>query len=203
MVAFVQPEARVRGKEELFQVDQSHMRLLDRILQAWRMRKADRYICDGDYLLDVGCFDGVLLKHFKPRLKWAVGLDPLVADFKTQDFEVYNSTFPGKVRFDDNVFSCITMLAVLEHVADINDVASESYRVLGAGDRVIVTVPHPYVDTILDVLVSCKVLGGMSLDEHHKFDVREVVPAFEGQGFKTLAQSSFQLGLNRLFVFQK
>jgi SAM-dependent methyltransferase len=202
MVAFVQPEVRVSGKEEFFQVDQSHMRPLDRILQAWRMRKANRFIRDGDRLLDVGCFDGVLLKHFKPRLQLAVGLDPLVSDFKTPDFEVYNGTFPGKVRFADNAFSCITMLAVLEHVADVNDVATESYRVLGSGGRVIVTVPHPYVDTILDVLVRFKVLGGMSLDEHHRFDARDVVPAFENQGFKTLAQSSFQLGLNRLFVFQ-
>lgn len=193
--------ARVDSK--LFQVDESHMQAMDRVLQNWRIRQAGRFIRDGDKLLDVGCFDGCLLQRYRPKLKRAAGLDPLVVPFQSEEFEIYADVLPGKVRFEDESFTCITMLAVLEHVEDIGELVRECSRILAPGGRVILTVPHPLVDEILEWLIRLKIVGGMSLEEHHHFDVRETAPAFEKEGFETSVSSSFQLGLNRLFVFGK
>jgi hypothetical protein len=43
----------------------------------------------------------------------------------------------------------------------------------------------------------------MSTEEHHGFDVGQTVPIFERAGFRLHAARSFQLGLNRLFVFER
>jgi len=86
---------------KLFQVDESHMQAMDRVLQNWRIRQAGRFIRDGDKLLDVGCFDGCLLQRYRPKLKRAAGLDPLVVPFQSEEFEIYADVLPGKVRFED------------------------------------------------------------------------------------------------------
>jgi hypothetical protein len=46
-------------------------------------------------------------------------------------------------------------------------------------------------------------LDGMEAEAHHGFDPGSTVPVFEGAGFRTREARRFQLGLNRLFVFER
>ena len=64
-------------------------------------------------------------------------------------------------------------------------------------------MPHPLVDRILDVLMALHLLDGMEAEAHHGFDPGSTVPVFEGAGFRTREARRFQLGLNRLFVFER
>ena len=116
---------------------------------------------------------------------------------------IHQSFFPGNVSFRENAFDCITMLAVLEHIIDKAQIVRECFRVLSPGGRVVLTVPHPRVDTILDILRGLKIIGGMSTEEHHEFYIDETPKIFERQGFRLLKAQPFQFGLNRLYVFQK
>ena len=71
------------------------------------------------------------------------------------------------------------------------------------GGRVVLTVPSPRVDAIVDRMIRLGIADGMSLDEHHGFDPASTDRVFGTQGFRLLHRGRFQLGLNHLFVFEK
>lgn len=179
------------------------MKPLDRFLQRWRARVAAPWVPAGARLLDVGCADGVLIARLGERIESAVGVDPDAQARRSGRTEIRRETFPGGEPFADASFDCVALLAVLEHVPDPAALARECHRVLAPGGRVVLTVPHPLVDRILEVLMALRLLDGMEAEAHHGFDPAATVPVFEGAGFRTRARRRFQLGLNRLFVFER
>ncbi len=179
------------------------MRTLDRWLQRWRAAKALPFIREGDRLLDIGCYDRVLMERAAGRVASALGVDPLIEAGQRGRLRWQRGTFPQEVDFEAGAFDCITMLAVLEHVPRPSELAAACERVLAPGGRVVLTVPHPFVDTLLDVLIRSGLADGMSEEEHHGFDVRSTGSLFEAAGLRLVSVRSFQLGLNRLFVFEK
>lgn len=179
------------------------MKLLDRVLQRWRARRADAWVPHGARLLDVGCADGMLLRTLAPRLTRAVGVDPDAETAVGAGYEIVRGHFPGAPAFAPESFDCVTLLAVLEHVADPDALARECHRVLAPGGRVVLTVPHPVVDRILEIAIRLRVLDGMETEAHHGFDPSVTDAVFEGAGFVKVADRRFQLGLNRLFVFER
>ena len=179
------------------------MKPLDRLLQRWRARVAASWVPEGARLLDVGCADGVLIARLGARIRSAVGVDPDTTPREEGRARVLRESFPGATRFADGSFDCVTLLAVLEHVHEPSALARECHRVLAPGGRVVLTVPHPFVDRIRDLLMALRILDGMEAEAHHGFDPRTTVPCFEGAAFRTHAVRRFQLGLNRLFVFER
>lgn len=179
------------------------MRKLDVILRDWRISKALRHVRSGDRLLDIGCFDGHLIRCARGHVSQAVGLDPLVEPGRRDGVQFIRDTFPAAQSLEDGGFDSITMLAVLEHMGDPDRVARECYRILKPAGRVILTVPSPLVDHVLSVLECLRLVDGMCTDQHHGFDVRQTAAIFESAGFCLKAWKTFQLGLNNLFVFEK
>jgi len=176
---------------------------LHRFIRDLRIAQAIPYVRDGDRVLDIGCLDQTLLTLVGPRVKSAVGIDPLVQPSERGNVRVFRGTVPGDVQLADASFDCITMLAVLEHVADPAATARECARLLAPGGRVVITVPVPRVDSILSVLRALRLIHGMSLEEHHGYDVNQTMPIFQSAGLVVKVSRSFELELNRLFVFEK
>ena len=112
-------------------------------------------------------------------------------------------------RFPDDApdqrFDAITMLAVVEHLPaeTYAGVGAAAARRLAAGGRLIVTVPEPAVDRIVELLQRLRLAEGMSLHEHHGFRTGTTPAIFEPAGFTLLTHRRFQLGLNNLFVFER
>lgn len=179
------------------------MRKLDDLLRNWRVAKAMAHIRPTSRLLDVGCFDGYLLQRAAGRVTTAVGLDPMVEPGRRSGIEFVRGSFCGPAPFDDEQFDCITMLAVLEHLGDPEGAASECFRMLRPGGRVILTVPSPFVDRIIRVLQWLRLLEGVCAHQHHGYDVEGTPMVFRKAGFRLAAREEFQLGLNHLFVFIK
>lgn len=95
------------------------------------------------------------------------------------------------------------MLAVLEHVDNPTVLATECERILAPGGRLVLTVPHPTVDIVLDALMFLGIADGMAAEEHHGFDVAGTRSLFETAKLSLYRERRFQLGLNRLYVFEK
>jgi hypothetical protein len=59
------------------------------------------------------------------------------------------------------------------------------------------------VDWILAVLKFLRLIDGMSLEEHHGYQVKQTTAIFSAKSFRLLRRKRFQLGLNNLFVFER
>ena len=180
---------------------------LDRFIQRLRIREAARYLRPGMRVLDIGCADGALADQV-PGLDY-VGLDPALPP----SLATHGLTGVGRrlVRghFPDDVpagppFDAITLLAVLEHLDDGEQarLARGCADKLRPGGLLIVTVPAPIVDRILDVLMFLRLVDGMATEEHHGFDVARTPSVFGQAGLVCTVQRRFELGLNHLFVFE-
>jgi SAM-dependent methyltransferase len=179
------------------------VRPLDRLLQHWRIAKAVPFVRRGDRLLDVGCFDLTLIGRVEERVSSALGVDPRAEPREVGRVRLLRGRFPDDFAFAASSFDCITLLAVLEHVEQPDRLARECHRLLAPGGRVVLTVPHPVVDGLVDALQRLRLLDGATIEEHHGFDVTRTPRIFAAAGFRPVAERAFQLGLNRLFVFER
>lgn len=182
------------------------MKYIDRVLQNWRIRKAAPFIRLGDQVLDIGTADGALFR-LVPSLGESVGVDPDLDRDRVPAFpnvRFYSGFFPDALP-EPMKFDVITMLAVLEHVPPEKQapLAQACASHLKPGGRLVITVPSPAVDGVLDVLGAMRLIDGMSLEQHYGFEAKSTPAIFAGNGLVLAVKRRFQLGLNHLFVFQK
>jgi 2-polyprenyl-3-methyl-5-hydroxy-6-metoxy-1,4-benzoquinol methylase len=179
---------------------------LDRFIRSRRIGRAVRFLRPGIRVLDVGCHDGELFRAIGPALREGVGLDPdLAGPLTGANYVLRPGTFPADAPDEPGTFDTVCALAVLEHVPDGDRArfAAEMVRLLQPGGEVVLTVPSPTVDRLLDVMIRLRVLDGMEAGQHHGFRIEEVEPLFTGAGLVLERHETFQLGLNHLFVFRK
>lgn len=177
------------------------MTRLDLFIQKQRIDAAKRFLCAGARVLDLGCADGALFKQ-NPGIS-GVGVDPtLPAAVELPNARLLPGRFPDAIATEAE-FDFVTMLAVLEHLPPEvqSKLQANCYRTLKPKGRVIITVPSAKVDVILAGLRALHLIHGMSLEEHHGYDVKETPHLFST--FDMVSRKSFQLGLNHLFVFAK
>ncbi|HSU30973.1 MAG TPA: methyltransferase domain-containing protein [Bryobacteraceae bacterium] len=179
------------------------MTWIDRFVQTRRIKMAARYLPKHPRVLDVGCADGALFRVL-PFLRDGVGIDPEMSPVSTGNAQLIRGMFPQDLPHD-GPFDAITMLAVLEHIPKERQpiLAHDCFRYLRSSGRLIITVPSPQTDYILNVLRALRLIDGMSLEQHYGYDVNLTPQLFESAGFKLLVARKFQLGLNNLFVFEK
>jgi 2-polyprenyl-3-methyl-5-hydroxy-6-metoxy-1,4-benzoquinol methylase len=180
------------------------MRALDRELQRRRIAKALPFIPPGSSVLDVGCNDGALFRAAGDRIARGVGIDVRAPEtWVGGPYELRLGEFPD-VLDPAETFDAVVMLAVLEHVPPEGLAAWAKVvpDVLVPGGRLIVTSPSPQVDEILHVLIKLRVIDGMEVREHHRFDPRTVPDIFGSESLPLERWQRFELGLNHLFVFR-
>ena len=182
------------------------MRWLDRKIRDARFAKARPFVEVGDDVLDVGCSDGEMFRQWDDLIGRGIGVDPDLTTATTLGrHELRPGSFPDGLDdgLDDVECDVVTMLAVLEHVPpdSYDALADACARVLRPGGRVIVTVPSPLVDRILDVLIALRLVDGMHAEEHHGFVPSDTTEIFGGDRFELVRHRTFQLRLNNLYVF--
>ncbi len=180
------------------------MTFLDRLLQQWRIAKARPFIARGARVLDIGCSDGALLRNV-PGIGEYVGIDPeLRATPHDGRMSLVRGFFPADLPASAP-FDVVTCLAAFEHVPDAEQTtfARACFDALAPGGILVLTVPDPLVDRILDVLTALRLVDGIEIHQHHGYDVRRTPDTFRAAGFEAVAHRRFQLGLNNVFVFRR
>jgi 2-polyprenyl-3-methyl-5-hydroxy-6-metoxy-1,4-benzoquinol methylase len=181
------------------------MRQLDRQLQRMRIARVLPYIKPGARVLDIGCADGALYRR-APALSRYVGVDPEApADAPGPNARFVQSTFPAPAIGDHEQFDVIAALAVLEHIPREAQTgfATACAGHLSANGYLVISVPSPAVDAIIDALKRARLLDGMREDQHWGFDPSTTLSIFEAQGIGLHHHQRFELGLNHLFVLQR
>ncbi len=108
--------------------------------------------------LDVGCFDGEFLASLQSRrIGRLVGADASSAaltkarEMHPQCEFVHLSPPEGDLPFADESFTSVSLLEVIEHVADQKHLLGEVHRVLAPGGVLLVSVPGKHLFSFLDV----------------------------------------------------
>jgi len=105
-------------------------------------------ICRNPRCLDLGCGDGVFIKHFQSRgLKAFIGCDAdytrlLRAREYSDQKEIFINAFAETTPFRDHSFDLVLLHHVLEHSKDDKKVLSECSRILKPGGVLIIGVPN-------------------------------------------------------------
>ena len=175
---------------------------LDTILEYIRFRKVTPYIPKDATLLDVGTGDGTFLDYLQGHTRFAVGIDPYIAGPSENGNTL---RLPGDFPYDyteDFTFDVSTMLASIDHIPvdEHACIVNGCWKYLNPGGRVIITVPHPRVDRLLELLTSLNILEGFSIQEHYGFNPQWLPDIFNG--WKLLKKERWELGCNYLFIFE-
>lgn len=184
------------------------MKFLDKALRWWRVGVALKAVpANVTAVFDIGCDDGYLLRKFKGSNLRLDGCDPrLRISSITANSDLYQGYFPSVLSGVqlNGVYDVFFALAVFEHFTedDLDKSSLMISKMLSENGLLIVTVPHPFVDKILDVLLYLRLIDGQALEEHHGFDPESLVSILSNH-LRLKKRDRFQLGLNNIFVFEK
>lgn len=174
-----------------------------------KRRRADMvywHIPQMKHVLDIGCWDGYLMKRLADGdQKSVTGIDPLTENRKVEKMTFKKYTWRGgTLPFKKGSFGVVTMLAVLEHLRHRGKLVKEIRRVLTKHGKVVMTVPSPKADRLLDKLACFKMIDEKEFIEQHDVPKHEqILYWFFKEGFFLVEHKKFQLGYNNLYVFQK
>ena len=158
--------------------------------------------------MDLGGYDYYLLTKCKGKYQSGILVDPLAYNFKDGDIvSVRGDLFHAidALPLKPDSIDIICMLAVFEHLGEQREkVIGECCGLLKKGGKLILTAPHPWVDHILRYLKFCRIVEGMSLEQHDSCSHEALVSScINSDDFKIVKHKKFQLGLNNLYVFEK
>ena len=113
-----------------------------------RFRLTARYssiLHKGGSLLDVGCGNGALTKHFQPHFDRIVGADIQTSLLKQATADAHWICSAGEnLPFADASFDAITCFEVLEHVVNPVATVREFHRLLKPGGQAVISVPNKW-----------------------------------------------------------
>lgn len=184
------------------------LKLIDKLIRQWRVRVALQALPkEVDAVFDIGCDDGYLLRRLDNGKRRLDGCDPRLPSEKLfSNSKILKGFFPSALDGVEKLgpYDAVFALAVFEHFtdADLTDSSLRIAEMLSDRGLLIVTVPHPFVDKILDVLMYLKLIDGQALEEHHGFDPESLATVLS-KHLRLKSRSTFQFGLNNIFVFQR
>lgn len=176
-----------------------------RTQQAWQA--AQNLIPAAQHIFDIGCDDNYFLRQFLklspiPNL---VGIDPATQHHHPQIKNIIGR-FPEDLPHSEqqNQYDLIFGLAVFEHFpeASLPAVVRTLTAMLAPQGRVVLTIPQPVVDYLVNVLTMLHLIDAKAQAEHHHFDPARL-PALMAEYFILEKHYRFECGMNNLMIFRR
>jgi hypothetical protein len=97
----------------------------------------------------------------------------------------------------------VVALAVIEHLHEtqIREFALKLTDLVAPNGRMLLTVPHPFVDKIVSVGYRLHLLDGQDFDSHHGLEPLAALNIIGSAGWVLKSWKKFQLGLNNELFF--
>jgi SAM-dependent methyltransferase len=149
--------------------------LLEPTLAHLRTQRANRLIPSdlrAGRVLDVGCGSfPYFLSHTSFEEKFAVDQLPMPKETAVRnriEFFTLDLNHEPKLPFEDNFFSVVSLLAVVEHLNpdSMAILFKESHRVLKPGGMVIMTTPAAWSDGLLKFMARINLVSAEEIHEH-------------------------------------
>ncbi|MCI5224437.1 MAG: class I SAM-dependent methyltransferase [Candidatus Electrothrix sp. AR4] len=158
-------------------------------------------------LLDVGCgFNYKFLSEVNSFIKQGVGIDFKVPVISSGNITTIQVTLNNKLPFESCSFDIVTLLAVLEHLADPLAITLEIARVLKPGGKLVLTVPGKRAKPVLEFLsFKLGIVSKAEIDDHKKYYDFKELNDLSGQidGLEIIQHRHFQFGMNNFCVMKK
>ncbi len=175
----------------------------DRLLRRLRADKALARIRSRDRVLDVGCgTDRYLWGRMRDLGASYVGVDARISVPQRDGAAEFLPSDDGALPpFSDRRFTKIVGLAVLEHMNDPAAFLADARRLLDAGGELVLTVPAPAAQPVLEALARLRVIDREEIEEHKRYFGRgELVGMARDAGFADVRCSTFEAGFNHLLI---
>ncbi len=171
-----------------------------------RVNKILPWIPENSILCDIGCgFNAHFLTSISPLIQKGYGFDKKVTSIEKNNLIIQKYNLIESLPVSDNSMDCVTLLAVLEHLSNPDEVFLEIKRICRPKGRVIITTPTPASKPLLEFL-SFK-MGLVSpeeiLDHKHYWTLEEIKGLLNKFGFDILEMKTFALGFNSLVIGEK
>jgi ubiquinone/menaquinone biosynthesis C-methylase UbiE len=182
--------------------------VLEPLLRRMRIGRVLPYIrkYPGCELLDIGCgWDARFLRSVEPFIGHGEGIDFKAPTLQTEKLSIRPMTVVNQLPFADNSFDVVTMLAVLEHLAEPDATLRDIYRVLRPAGRLVLTVPSDSAKPVLEFLAyRLHVVSEAEIRDHKQYFNKTTLSAAVGAaGFEVEEHRYFQLGFNNFLVARK
>lgn len=173
---------------------------LEPVLRWMRLQRVMPHIPKGSSVLDVGCGrTAAFLKAISPHIKQGVGVDFKVKDAQFDNIQLTQLRLENYLPFEDSIFDVVTMLAVLEHIENEQQILREVRRVLLPGGKLIITVPSILSQPILEFIsYQLKIVSEAEIRDHKRYYNRELLKRIliDITEFQDFHHQYFQLGMN-------
>lgn len=176
--------------------------VLSSYLHTARSAAVAKYIVDSEVVLDVGCGTGDF-EAFLPKTVRYYGIDvrKLWPNSKKNLFVCgIGDTLPKKI----NHVTCVTSLAVIEHLVNPLQFFQFAASTLPAQGLVIVTTPHPISRKVHDYGAVLGLFSRHASEDHERFlDVGDLTVLGARTGLTLVHYQRFLFGMNQLAVYVK
>jgi hypothetical protein len=94
------------------------MKRVDIFLRKIRIKRVKEFITKGSIVLDIGAYDGALFKNLRDRIKFGIGIEPLLKDeiIRRKNYILFKGEFPSD--FVDKIIIVLKFLRILDGMSD-------------------------------------------------------------------------------------
>lgn len=172
--------------------------LIEPMLEQLRILKVRSHIPKNGVLVDIGCGDNMpLIKAISGSMKKCIGIDIDTSKKKFGNVEIVPMNIQKKIDLPSNTANVITMLAVLEHLQYPDEVLKECKRILKPGGVLLVTVPSPSNEPLLNVLSWFMLVRREMIHQHENYFTPERLKKMcKNAGYSKYSVELFELGYN-------
>jgi len=178
---------------------------LERILRGFRINRVLKYLGPDTLVCDVGCgYEGTFLRAVRDKVKGCWGIDCKVGPYSEGNLTLINGHIEKELPCESGTFDFVTMLAVLEHLENPENVVAECGRILKDGGRLAMTVPSHAGKPVLEVLARMKMVDPQLVAEHRRYwNKAELARLLKSAGFENIEHSYFLAGFNNFVTGTK
>lgn len=180
---------------------------LEPILRRLRLRRVITHIPEGSIVLDIGCGkSAAFLKAMSPRIGQGFGVDFKVENTQFGNIKTIQLKLDNHLPFKDSSFDAVTLLAVLEHIENEQQILKEAYRVLVPGGKLVITVPSIWSQPILEFLAyKLKIVSEAEIRDHKRYYNRDRLRKVlvDKTGFQGFHHRYFQFWMNNFCTVVK
>ena len=180
--------------------------ILGDLLSRWRCRKALPFV--GHRVLDLGCGKGTILRYLGPGVRYT-GVDRdrrSVSALRRlyPQYEFHLADLDVGLPPLEPGFDTVLLLAVLEHLRDPQGLLCDCTSLLKAGGKVVITVPTRWGEKVHRFMGRLGLVNPEVQAAHrHVLDGSALRRLAVEAGGEPCEQRLFQLGCNRLFVYER